>query len=58
LYPKFKPRMAKVYGNAGEVILTGLKNYHDEVISNKFPQPENWFGITDEEFVELKKLLE
>jgi len=21
LYPKFKPKMAKVYGNAGEVIL-------------------------------------
>ena len=27
LYPKFKPRMAKVFGNAGEVILNGLKQY-------------------------------
>ena len=26
LYPKFKPRMAKVFGNAGEVILNGLKH--------------------------------
>ena len=25
LYPKFKPRMAKVYGNAGEILLNGLK---------------------------------
>ncbi len=25
LYPKFKPKMAKVYGNAGEVILNGLE---------------------------------
>ena len=25
LYPKFTPRMAKVYGNAGEVILNGLE---------------------------------
>jgi 3-methyl-2-oxobutanoate hydroxymethyltransferase len=58
LYPKFKPKMAKVYGNAGEVILSGLKSYHDEVISRKFPQPENWFGMTDDEFDGLKKLLE
>ena len=58
LYPKFKPKMAKVFGNAGEVILNGLKNYHDEVIGKVFPQPENWFGIPDEEFIELKKLME
>ena len=58
LYPKFKPKMAKVYGNAGEVILNGLKNYHDEVIGRQFPQPENWFGIPDDEFAELKKMLE
>ena len=25
LYPKFKPRMAKVFAEAGEVILNGLK---------------------------------
>ena len=58
LYPKFKPKMAKVYGNAGEVILNGLKGYHDEVIGKQFPQPENWFGMPDEEFEELKKMLE
>ena len=57
LYPKFKPKMAKVYGNAGEVILNGLKNYHDEVIKKIFPQPENWFGMPDEEFDELGKIL-
>jgi 3-methyl-2-oxobutanoate hydroxymethyltransferase len=56
LYPKFKPKMAKVYGNAGEVILNGLKKYHDEVIARQFPQPENWFGMSEEEFIELKKL--
>ncbi|HEX7621897.1 MAG TPA: 3-methyl-2-oxobutanoate hydroxymethyltransferase [Anaerolineales bacterium] len=57
LYPKFKPKMAKVYGNAGEVILNGLKNYHNEVIGKQFPQPENWFGMPDDEFDELKKML-
>ncbi|MGQ9500803.1 MAG: 3-methyl-2-oxobutanoate hydroxymethyltransferase [Anaerolineae bacterium] len=57
LYPKFKPRMAKVYGNAGQVILDGLKQYVAEVTSRQFPQPENWFGMPDEEYAELLRLL-
>ncbi len=57
LYPRFKPRMAKVFGNAGEVILNGLKAYHDEVISRQFPQRENWFTMPDAEYDELMKLL-
>jgi 3-methyl-2-oxobutanoate hydroxymethyltransferase len=58
LYPKFKPRMAKVYGEAGKVILEGLKQYAKEVQERQFPQPENWFGIKDEEYEELLQLLE
>jgi len=58
LYPKFKPKMAKVFGNAGEVILNGLKQYVGEVKSQAFPAPENWFGMPDEEFDELKKMLD
>jgi len=58
LYPKFKPRMAKVYGNAGEVILNGLTKYVEEVSDKSFPQPENWFRMRDEEFDELMKLLD
>jgi 3-methyl-2-oxobutanoate hydroxymethyltransferase len=58
LYPRFKPKMAKVFGNAGEVILNGLKAYHDEVINQTFPQPENWFGMKDEAYEELKKMLD
>jgi 3-methyl-2-oxobutanoate hydroxymethyltransferase len=57
LYPKFKPKMAKVFGNAGEVILNGLKDYHDEVKAKKFPARENWFGMQDEEFDNLQKLI-
>ncbi|HLF75635.1 MAG TPA: 3-methyl-2-oxobutanoate hydroxymethyltransferase [Anaerolineales bacterium] len=57
LYPRFKPKMAKVFGNAGEVILNGLKNYHAEVIERKFPQEENWFGMKDEEYDELVKMM-
>jgi 3-methyl-2-oxobutanoate hydroxymethyltransferase len=57
LYPRFKPRMAKVFGNAGEVILNGLKQYCTEVSSKTFPQPENWFGMSDEEFDELTRMI-
>jgi 3-methyl-2-oxobutanoate hydroxymethyltransferase len=58
LYPKFKPKMAKVFGNAGEVLLNGLKAYHDEVINKAFPAPENWFGMKDEEYDELMKMID
>lgn len=58
LYPKFKPKMAKMFGNAGEVILNGLKAYYDEVKGRTFPARENWFGMQDAEFEGLKKLLE
>jgi 3-methyl-2-oxobutanoate hydroxymethyltransferase len=57
LYPKFKPRMAKVYGNAGEVILNGLKQYVQEVTTRTFPQRENYFTMPDEEYDKLLKML-
>jgi 3-methyl-2-oxobutanoate hydroxymethyltransferase len=56
LYPRFKPKMAKVYGNAGEVILKGLQQYVVEVTGRQFPQPEHWFGIDDEQLDELRRL--
>ncbi|HUO42852.1 MAG TPA: 3-methyl-2-oxobutanoate hydroxymethyltransferase [Methylomirabilota bacterium] len=57
LYPRFKPRMAKVFGNAGEVILNGLKKYVQEVTTHAFPQPENYFTMPDEEYKKLLELL-
>ncbi len=57
LYPRFKPKMAKVFGPAGQVILDGLRQYVAEVTGRTFPQPENWFGMTDEEYDELVHLL-
>ncbi len=57
LYPKFTPRMAKVYGNAGDVILNGLKQYVQEVTAKEFPEPERYFGMDDKEYEELLALL-
>jgi len=58
LYPKFKPKMAKVFGNAGEVLLNGLKAYHDEVKRGEFPARDNWFSMKDEEYTSLEKMLD
>jgi 3-methyl-2-oxobutanoate hydroxymethyltransferase len=58
LYPKFKPRMAKVYADAGEVILNGIRAYVQEVKDEEFPQPENWFSMPDDEYEDLIKLLD
>jgi len=57
LYPKFTPKMAKVYGNAGEVLQNGLIQYNQEVKDKTFPQKENWFTMSDEEYDDLLELL-
>jgi 3-methyl-2-oxobutanoate hydroxymethyltransferase len=57
LYPKFKPRMAKVFADAGKIITDGLKQYVKEVQGGDFPQPENWFSMSDEQYNQLQKLI-
>ena len=57
LYPKFKPRMAKVFADAGTVIREGLELYVKEVSEKTFPAPENWFGMPDDQYEELLKML-
>jgi 3-methyl-2-oxobutanoate hydroxymethyltransferase len=58
LYPKFKPRMAKLFAEAGKLIQAGLSQYVEEVKNKQFPQPENWFGMPDDEYDELLELLD
>jgi 3-methyl-2-oxobutanoate hydroxymethyltransferase len=58
LYPKFKPRMAHVFADAGAVIRQGLADYVTAVTERTFPQPENWFGMADEAYDELRRQLE
>jgi 3-methyl-2-oxobutanoate hydroxymethyltransferase len=57
LYPKFTPRMAKVFADAGAVIRSGLEAYVREVTERSFPSEVNWFGMRDEEYDELVRLL-
>ena len=58
LYPKFTPRMARVFADAGAVIREGLVAYVREVTGRTFPGPENWFGMRDEEYDELVRMLD
>ena len=58
LYPKFTPKMAKKYADAGKLIGDGLKQYVSEVTSKVFPAPENYFGIKDDEYQELLRLVQ
>jgi 3-methyl-2-oxobutanoate hydroxymethyltransferase len=50
LYPRFKPRMAKVFADAGAVIRQGLDDYIREVRERTFPAPEHGFGMPDEDY--------
>ena len=58
LYPRFKPRMAKVFADAGKVIQEGLEQYVKEVTGRTFPQPENWFQMTDDEYQKFRELID
>jgi len=58
LYPRFTPKMAKKYADAGKLIGEGLKQYVAEIQGKVFPAPENYFGIKDEEYAELVRLVE
>jgi 3-methyl-2-oxobutanoate hydroxymethyltransferase len=58
LYPKFTPKMAKKYGDAGKVIGDGLKAYVAEVTNRVFPEPERYFGMKDEEYAQLVRQIE
>ncbi|MDH4176872.1 MAG: 3-methyl-2-oxobutanoate hydroxymethyltransferase [Thermoleophilia bacterium] len=58
LYPKFKPRMAKVFGDAGSVIQEGLERYVHDVGERSFPEEENYFRMADDAYEELLSELE
>ena len=53
MYSDFKPKFVKTYGNIGEVIASGVKEYMDEVTSGAFPGEENSFSMNAEELGKL-----
>jgi 3-methyl-2-oxobutanoate hydroxymethyltransferase len=53
LYPNFTPKFAKQYANVGEVIVSGLSQYCEEVRAGAFPEKQHCFSIPDDEFKRL-----
>lgn len=53
MYPGFKPKFVKTYGNLGEIITDSFKNYINDIQTGAFPSKEHTFKIDDEV---LKKL--
>lgn len=58
LYPKFTPKMAKQYGDAGKLIREGLRQYVYEVTNHIFPEPERYFRMKEDAYQELRAMLE
>jgi 3-methyl-2-oxobutanoate hydroxymethyltransferase len=54
LFWEFKSKFVKRYCEAGTIMIDALKEYAQEVRSNKFPTSENFYEIKEEE---LEKLL-
>ena len=57
LYPRFKPRMAKQYADAGKLITDGLTAYVREVQEGEFPAKENYFTMADDAYEDLVRQL-
>jgi len=57
LYPRFKPRMAKQYADAGKLITDGLTAYIREVQEGEFPAKENYFTMADDAYEDLVRQL-
>lgn len=57
MFPAFTPKFAKRYGDVAKVIGDGLDRYVQEVHSGVFPEPQNQFSISDQQYEELLSML-
>jgi len=58
LYAAFTPKFSKQYANVAAVISEGLNRYVEEIRTGKFPEPKHTFTIAEEQFEELKRMLD
>jgi len=49
MFDRFIPKFTKQYANIGQIIVEGLKKYHEEVKSGAFPAKENTYPINEAE---------
>jgi len=48
LWPRFRPRFVRAYGEVSREILRAVRTYAEEVRTRRFPGPEESFGISEE----------
>ncbi|KAI8580817.1 hypothetical protein K450DRAFT_234732 [Umbelopsis ramanniana AG] len=49
MFDRFVPKFTKQYANIGQIMVDGLKKYHEEVKSRAFPAKENTYPINEAE---------
>lgn len=57
LFPRFRPRMAKVYAEVGKQITEGISIFVKEVGAREYPKSENWFSMAEAEKKEFIRLI-
>lgn len=55
LFDRYTPKFVKKYINLSPMILEAVKTYKQEVLENKFPDPEHSFTIKKEELEKLQE---
>ncbi len=56
LNPGHTPKFAKKYAHLALLILKAVEDFKNDVLTEKFPAPENSFSIKDEEFKKINEI--
>ncbi len=58
MFEKFTPKFVKRYVNLSEQILEAFRSFVEDAKQRRFPQPEHFYNIPEEEFKRLQEMLE
>ncbi|HNW40241.1 MAG TPA: 3-methyl-2-oxobutanoate hydroxymethyltransferase, partial [Candidatus Omnitrophota bacterium] len=53
LFERYSPKFVKKYANLSPLILEAIENFKNDVLQEKFPDPEHSFTIKEEEFKKI-----
>jgi 3-methyl-2-oxobutanoate hydroxymethyltransferase len=57
LFERFTPKFVKRYADLSSAMLEAFRSYHRDVKDRKFPQPEHFYKIPEEELEKLRRRL-
>ncbi len=58
MYDKLHPKFVKRYKNLTNDIIAAIKEYDDDVKSDRFPSQENYFRMSQEELIKLSDVVD